>query len=359
MMMPFLICFVGLVILTAAWIHYYQVPLHLFVFASMYVPVTMGFARVLYELGIYDWQCGPGGVDLSFLRSKFKNPDNFAHFLTMGENVGWIREGKLRGGVFRFLTSDFIKGIIPFANVMILRQAYYLKESLVDSDFKAMRELYHSDKNSFYELPSDCPEYKWWNRAINSFTDGKKWFRKKRFPRGAVCLDVCGNHGENAKVYLEAHPGMDLKFRVLDLPHKETDAKEFIAANGLESSIQFIPGNCFAMDLEERFDFVTISYCLEMWTVPDIEKLLHQVARVLKPGGTLYVVVLSTERKLMQRRLSDNFHMTYFLASVMGRTSFSTVDENKATFERVGFETIGLEQIGPSDYAFELRRMLE
>lgn len=331
--------------------------LRIFALSTRWVPVTMGYSRLLYELGVCEWKCDSQGVDLQFLKPKFKNPGNFETFLRMGENIRWIRDGRLKKGVFHFLTGKQFGGFLPFANAMMLRQPYYLKEILVDSEFKAMRELYHSDKSCFYELAGETPEYLWWNRMINSVSHTGEWFRKCRFPKDALCLDIAGNHGENARIYLESNP--TIKFHVLDLAHKATDAKAYLQQHGLENSIEFMPGDIFDLQTQHRYDVVTISHFLEMWSKPEVEQILRETKKVMNPNGRLYLLILGTEGKLRQRWLLDNFHLTYFNASTMGKTSFDSISENEAIFKRIGFETVSVEQLSDSFYGLELKMSQE
>ena len=140
-----------------------------------------------------------------------------------------------------------------------------------------------------------APAYDFMNRAMTLGID--IWWRRlavKRLKRihPKHILDVATGTGDFAIQLNESlHPqhitGIDLSQGMLDEACRKVKGKE------LENTISFEQGDCMALPMaDETFDAVTVAF-----GVRNFEHLLqgyHEMARVLKPGGMLCVLELST-----------------------------------------------------------------
>ena len=153
---------------------------------------------------------------------------------------------------------------------------------------------------------SIAPAYDFMNRAMTMGID--RWWRRvavkmvgKTQPRRI--LDVATGTGDFAiDLYNKIKPqqvvGIDLSQGMLDV------AREKIAKRGLGNAITVQQADCLALPFEEReFDAVTVAF-----GVRNFEHLLQgyqQMLRVLKPGGMLCVIELSTPRNRVIRWFYD------------------------------------------------------
>ena len=142
---------------------------------------------------------------------------------------------------------------------------------------------------------SIAPAYDFMNRAMTMGID--IWWRKlavKRLKRlhPTRLLDVATGTGDFAiQLHRSLQPqhitGIDLSQGMLD------EAKRKVKEKGLEKDISFEQGDCMALPMQdEEFDAVTVAF-----GVRNFEHLLQgyrEMARVLKPGGMLCVLELST-----------------------------------------------------------------
>ena len=142
---------------------------------------------------------------------------------------------------------------------------------------------------------SIAPAYDFMNRAMTMGID--IWWRKlavKRLKRlhPTQLLDVATGTGDFAiQLHRSLQPqhitGIDLSQGMLD------EAKRKVKGKGLEKDISFEQGDCMALPMQdEAFDAVTVAF-----GVRNFEHLLQgyrEMARVLKPGGMLCVLELST-----------------------------------------------------------------
>ena len=153
---------------------------------------------------------------------------------------------------------------------------------------------------------SIAPAYDFMNRAMTLGID--RWWRRVAVrmvgkSRPKRILDVATGTGDFAiDLYRKLQPeqvvGIDLSQGMLDV------AREKIARHGLGDAVSVQQGDCLALPFEEKsFDAVTVAF-----GVRNFEHLLQgyqQMHRVLRPGGVLCVVELSTPRNRFVRWFYD------------------------------------------------------
>lgn len=153
---------------------------------------------------------------------------------------------------------------------------------------------------------SIAPAYDFMNRAMTLGID--RWWRrvavkkvKRTNPRRI--LDVATGTGDFAidlyrKIKPDAVVGIDLSQGMLDVARKK------IAKRGFGDAVTVQQGDCLAMPFAGKsFDAVTVAF-----GVRNFEHLLQgyqQMQRVLKPGGMLCVIELSTPRNRVIRWFYD------------------------------------------------------
>ena len=140
-----------------------------------------------------------------------------------------------------------------------------------------------------------APAYDFMNRAMTLGID--IWWRKlavKRLKRirPAAILDVATGTGDFAiQLNKSLHPqhitGIDLSQGMLD------EARRKVKDKGLEEKITFVKGDCMALPMADgTFDAVTVAFGVRNFE--HLQQGYKEMARVLKPGGMLCVLKLST-----------------------------------------------------------------
>ncbi|MBR6489078.1 MAG: tRNA (adenine(22)-N(1))-methyltransferase TrmK, partial [Muribaculaceae bacterium] len=153
---------------------------------------------------------------------------------------------------------------------------------------------------------SIAPAYDFMNRAMTLGID--RWWRrvavkmvKRTAPRRI--LDVATGTGDFAidlyrKIQPEKVVGIDLSQGMLDV------ARQKIERLKLQDVISVQQGDCLALPFQDgEFDAVTVAF-----GVRNFEHLLQgykQMSRVLRPGGMLCVIELSTPRNRVVRWFYD------------------------------------------------------
>lgn len=151
-----------------------------------------------------------------------------------------------------------------------------------------------------------APAYDFMNRAMTMGID--IWWRRIAVKRlkaihPASILDVATGTGDFAlQLHHSLHPqhitGIDLSQGMLD------GARRKVQKKGLAEHISFEQGDCMSLPMAEcSFDAVTVAF-----GVRNFEHLLqgyHEMARVLKPGGMLCVLELSTPTNRLVRWFYD------------------------------------------------------
>ncbi len=142
---------------------------------------------------------------------------------------------------------------------------------------------------------SIAPAYDFMNRAMTLGID--IWWRKLavkrlRLLQPARILDVATGTGDFAiQLHQSLKPqhilGIDLSQGMLD------EARRKVREKGLEKEITFSQDDCMALHLDdESVDAVTVAFGVRNFE--HLQQGYHEMARVLRPGGMLCVLELST-----------------------------------------------------------------
>jgi demethylmenaquinone methyltransferase/2-methoxy-6-polyprenyl-1,4-benzoquinol methylase len=153
---------------------------------------------------------------------------------------------------------------------------------------------------------SIAPAYDFMNRAMTLGID--IWWRRLAVKRlkplkPKAILDVATGTGDFAiQLHNSLHPshitGIDLSQGMLD------EARRKVKEKGLEGSISFEQGDCMALPMQDStFDAVTVAFGVRNFE--HLQQGYEEMARVLKPGGMLCVLELSTPRNRVIRWFYD------------------------------------------------------
>jgi len=164
-----------------------------------------------------------------------------------------------------------------------------------------------------------APAYDFMNHAMTMGID--RWWRKVAVNRLKALkpqrlLDVATGTGDFAlQLYHSLHPqhitGVDLSQGMLD------EATRKVSERGLGDAITFKQGDCMALDLPDgSFDAVTVAFGVRNFE--HLQQGYAEMARVLRPGGMLCVLELSTPTCRPVRWLYDLYtlHLIPWMGSL-------------------------------------------
>lgn len=157
------------------------------------------------------------------------------------------------------------------------------------SEYKTSKEQF---VHSVFE--SIAPKYDLMNDII-SFRRHKAWrkftMRKMAIRPGETAIDLCCGTCDWTIQIADASKtgrvvGLDFSQHMLDYGSKK------VSARGMDKQVELIQGNAMALPYEDNsFDYATIGFGLR--NVPDLEKVLQEMQRVIKPGGKVVCLELS------------------------------------------------------------------
>lgn len=140
-----------------------------------------------------------------------------------------------------------------------------------------------------------APKYDWMNTVMTLNRD-KYWrkfaINKAGLREGSYVLDICCGTG---MLSLEQAKKVGPTGRVIGLDFCENmlaEAENNLAKHPLGSVVQLRQGNAMELPFSDNtFDSVTIGFALR--NVPNIETVLQEMMRVVKPGGKVVSLELS------------------------------------------------------------------
>ncbi|MFS1518158.1 demethylmenaquinone methyltransferase [Bacillus sp. SCS-151] len=192
--------------------------------------------------------------------------------------------------------------------------------------------------------------------SIISFKKHIKWrvatMKKMNVQEGAKALDVCCGTGDWTIALAEAVgktgqvTGLDFSKNMLKIGQDKVDSL------GL-TNIDLIHGNAMELPFDDNsFDYVTIGFGLR--NVPDYMQVLHEMYRVVKPGGN--VVCLETSQPTLPVFRQGYYLYFRFVMPIFGKLfaesfkeyswlqesarEFPGMKELAKMFEKTGFNKV-------------------
>ncbi len=202
-----------------------------------------------------------------------------------------------------------------------------------------------------------APAYDFMNRAM-TFGIDRRWRRiavdmVARNPHDSI-LDIATGTGDLAmllarRTQASRITGLDLSQGMIDIGRRK------IERAGLAGRIELICGDSLAMPFADaQFDAITVAYGVRNFA--DLLAGYREMARVLRPGGTLTVIELCTPTARLVRPLYRLY--TRRIIPLMGRLvskdvrAYSYLPESIAAVPQRAGMTALMEQAGFSDAAW-------
>ena len=183
---------------------------------------------------------------------------------------------------------------------------------------------------------------------------GQHLSRRYDFSRYERLADVGGGSGSLAIALLEAAP--KLSAAVIELPAVVPHAEKLLREQGQAERIVALGADAVAGPLPGSYDVVVSRSLLQVLPKSACERVVRNIARVLSPGGDLYLVGAMLE----DSRLAppEIVRMNLFLMSAFEGGGAHTEAEHRGWLAGAGFEVRGIDRL-PSGHSIIAARKRE
>ena len=233
-------------------------------------------------------------------------------------NIEWLRCPECGGDLFseeEKLGCRSCNKTYPVRNgIPVFLKSFLKEEEEVEKEF--WEEKYDSQEDGSFKTLSDSS----YVRIINSFS----------IPEGGVGLEfACGSGAFSDFIRKSRMVGLDISFSLLDR------ARSVIPIQGSGENLPFRDG---------LFDFVLCAAALHH--IPDLEKAIREIKRVLKNDGCVFIFELNAnhpQRKLVSKRQSPwrkPFTATHFSPAenlIPEKVIMHSLEKNNFLIESVSY----------------------
>jgi len=299
-----------------------------------------------FELGIIDaLRENPGMTAAKLGEAVGAKPDaveQLLHLLVKEDFVAHDEgsDGYTLAGLAGVAQPDLqrVLAFMDLIKVTVLRQIFYLTESVRTGSVVGLKELYGCEGDLYDAVGQHQDLREAWGRLMDVVTARiDPWFFDNvDVPSGAQVLDLAGNTGLGAihTYRLKKSPG--LRVTTFDLPEKEKECLENFRAHGVAEHCSFIGGDAF-QEIPQGFDVVLIKHFLNMFDKNEVFTILNGVHKALNVGGQVSILVPVYTENLKDCYTVD-YYPTFFLGCATAQGGPQKVSTYRRWLEECGFE---------------------
>ncbi len=260
------------------------------------------------------------------VKEKFVSYDNVSNAYSL-DGLGTVADDDLQR----------VLAIMNMTKTVLLRQSFYLTESVRTGTTVGLKKLYGYEGNLYGALAEHEDLRKSWGTMMDIVTAHiDPWFFENiDIPAGSKVLDLAGNTGLGAILTYRLKGSPGLRVTTFDLPEKETECLQNFKALGVDEHCSFIGGDVF-QSVPAGFDVVLIKHFLDMFDKKEVFKILNNVYKALEAGGKVNILgpVYSEDVK---DSYAVDFFPTYFLGCTMGQGGPQKLSTYQEWLEECGF----------------------
>jgi hypothetical protein len=230
--------------------------------------------------------------------------------------------------------------LMNMIKVVMLRQVYFLTESVRSGTVVGLKQLYGFDGNLYGAVAEHGDLRESWATLMDNVTAHiDPWFFDNvDIPSGSRVLDLAGNTGLGAILTLQLKGSPGLRVTTFDLPEKEVECLENFRAHGVGEQCSFIGGDVFE-SIPGGFDVVLIKHFLDMFDKKEVLEILGGVNRSLDVGGQVDILVPVYPEDVRESSNVDvDFFPAFFLGCTMGQGGPQKMSTYRSWLEECGFE---------------------
>jgi probable F420-dependent oxidoreductase len=312
-----------------------------------------------FELGVIDQLRDHAGLTAAQLGEAVGvTPDAVEQLLHLFVKEGFVACDEASGGYRLDALAEVAEAdlrreltLLNMIKVVMLRQVFYLTESVRAGTVVGLKELYGFDGNLYGAVAEHRDLRESWATLMDNVTAHiDHWFFANiDVPSGAQVLDLAGNTGLGAMhtYRLKSSPG--LRVTTFDLPEKENECLENFRANGMEEHCSFIGGDVF-QSVPSGFSVVLIKHFLDMFDKKQVLAILNGANQALDEGGQVHVLVPVYPEDFRSSATVDvDFFPAFFLGCTMGQGGPQKLSTYRSWLEECGFKVTQAIYQDPAD----------
>ena len=230
-----------------------------------------------------------------------------------------------------------VLAIMNMVKTVMLRQGYYLTESVRTGAPVGLRRFYGHEGNLYEALAEHEDLRTSWGVMMDTVTAHiDPWFFGRiEIPAGSKVLDVAGNTGLGAILACQLNRSAGIRVTTFDLPEKEDACLRNFAAAGVGDHCSFVGGDALEA-VPDGFDVILVKHFLDMFDRGNALRIIRNIYAALKPGGRVNVLGPVYPEDLRDSYGID-FFPTYFLGCTMGQGGPQKLSTYREWFEECGF----------------------
>jgi hypothetical protein len=317
-----------------------------------------------FELGIVDTlRENPGMTAAKLGEAVGVKPDAVEQLLHLLVKDEFVTHDKVSGAysldTLADVDADGLHRVLAFMRmikVCVLRQVFYLTESVRTGKVVGLKELYDFDGILYDALAEHADLRESWSTLMDTETaHHDPWFfGNVEIPSGSRVLDLAGNTGLGAILTYRLRYSPGLRVTTFDLPHKEEACLENFRQAGVAEHCSFIGGDVF-VKVPEGFDVVLIKHFLAMFDREDVLRIFKGVYESLDIGGQVNILVPIYPEDLRESDARTvDFYPTFFLGCTMAKGGPQKLLTYLSWLEECGFTVTKVVAEDPADVPADL-----
>ena len=277
-----------------------------------------------FELGLIDrLRESPGLTAAELGDAVGARPDAVEQLLLLPVKEGFVRYDS-DSGQYRL---DALAAVDPadlglplafmdMLKVVMLRQMFYLTDSVRSSKPVGLQKLYGFDGNLFGAVAEHEDLRTAWGRLaeIETARVYPWFFQNIDIPSGAQVLDVLGGTGLGSIMAYQTKASPGLHVTTFDRPENEDECLRNFKAHGVEEHCSFIGGDVLD-SLPGGYDVVLLKHFLDMFDKDQVITIFRNAARSLDIGGRVIILAPVYPEDLTD---PDDYHVDFFPTFLLG-----------------------------------------
>ncbi|WP_234328093.1 acetylserotonin O-methyltransferase [Streptomyces sp. NRRL S-37] len=312
-----------------------------------------------FELGLVDaLRKEPGLTAARIGAAVGAKPDAVEQLLHLLVKEGFVARDETTGGYTLDALADVaetdLQRVLTFMGMIktgMLRQLYYLSDSVLAGSVVGLKELYGFE-GTMFEAAAEVEEVRaaWGPLARNETASVYPWFfRSFDVPAGARVLDVQGGNGLGAIMTYQLKGSPGLRVTTFDRPALEAECLRNFEARGVAEHCSFMGGDVLE-SLPGGFDVMLLKHFVDMYDEDEVRTIFENAHRALEPGGRIVVLAPVYPEDIGDTDdYQADFFPAYILGCVVGRGGLQKLSTYRSWLEESGFEVTKVSAKDPAD----------